>query len=238
LFSGAFAFLFGGIFYMSNDFQSGSRSGYRAKRKKTNIILNSLIVIVLALIFFVAYTIFLSGDDKAAPKKEDTKTAANQASEKEDKDTEKNDAARETVEDTETDTEENADEESEEASAPEQEDDSQAVITEGNGTTNVVRTIENPAWKPVGTVQTGEHTPVYDESHVDWQEMQKAISYATGLEESNMTLYWLGRDKTTGTGSFSTVASKDKQQKFNVYLEWVDGEGWKPVKVEELSSIE
>jgi cytoskeletal protein RodZ len=220
---------------MSNDFQSGSRSGYRAKRKKTNIILNSLIVIVLALIFFVAYTIFLSGDDKAAPKKEDTKTTENQASEKEDKDTEKNDASRETEED--TDTEEVTDEESEEASAPEEADDSQAVITEGDGTTNVVRTIENPAWKPVGTVQTGEHAPVYDESHVDWQEMLKAISYATGLEESNMTLYWLGRDKTTGTGSFSTVASKDKQQKYNVYLEWVDGEGWKPVKVEELSTI-
>ncbi|WHZ01824.1 YrrS family protein [Neobacillus sp. YX16] len=221
---------------MSNDFQSGSRSGYRAKRKKTNIILNSLIVIVLALIFFVAYTIFLSGDDKAAPKKEETKTTENQASEKEDKDTEKNDAARETEGD--TDSEENADEESEEASAPEQEDDSQAVITEGDGTTNVVRTIENPTWKPVGTVQTGEHAPVYDESHVDWQEMRKAISYATGLEESNMTLYWLGRDKASGTGSFSTVASKDKTQKYNVYLEWVDGEGWKPVKVEELSAIE
>jgi cytoskeletal protein RodZ len=221
---------------MSNDFQSGSRSGYRAKRKKTNIILNSLIVIVLALIFFVAYTIFLSGDDKAAPKKEDTKTTESQSSEKEDKDTEKNDTARETEED--TDTEENADEESEEASAPEQEDDSQAVITEGDGTTNVVRTIENPTWKPVGTVQTGEHAPVYDESHVDWQEMRKAISYATGLEESNMTLYWLGRDKASGTGSFSTVASKDKTQKYNVYLEWVDGEGWKPVKVEELSAIE
>jgi cytoskeletal protein RodZ len=221
---------------MNNDFQSGSRSTYRAKRKKTNIILNSLIAIVLALILFVAYTIFLSGDDKAAPEKESTKTTANQTSEKESKDTEKSDAAQET--DEETDTEEKADEDSEEVSAPEQEDDSQAIITEGDGSSNVVRTIENPAWKPVGTVQTGEHTPVYDSSSVDWQEMLKAISYATGLEESNMTLYWLGRDKTTGTGSFSTVASKDKQQKYNVYLEWVEGEGWRPTKVEELAAIQ
>jgi cytoskeletal protein RodZ len=221
---------------MNNDFQSGSRSTYRAKRKKTNIILNSLIAIVLALILFVAYTIFLSGDDKAAPEKEETKTTENQSSEKVDKDAEKSDAAKETEE--ESDTEENPVEESEEASAPEQEDDSQAIITEGDGSSNVVRTIENPAWKPVGTVQTGEHTPVYDSSSVDWQEMLKAISYATGLEESNMTLYWLGRDKTTGTGSFSTVASKDKQQKYNVYLEWVDGEGWRPTKVEELAAIQ
>jgi cytoskeletal protein RodZ len=221
---------------MSNDFQSSSRSSYRAKRKKTNVILNSLIAIVLALIFFVAYTIFLSGDDNAAPEKEDTKTSANQSTEKEDKDTEKSDGAQETEE--ESDTEEPPVEDSEEASAPEQADDSQAIITEGDGSSNVLRTIENPAWKAVGTVQSGEHTPVYDSSSVDWQEMIKAISYATGLEESNMTLYWLGRDKTTGTGSFSTVASKDKQQKYNVYLEWVDGEGWRPTKVEELAAIQ
>ncbi|WHX99406.1 YrrS family protein [Neobacillus sp. DY30] len=221
---------------MSNDFQSGSRSTYRAKRKKTNLILNSLIAIVLALIFFVAYTIFLSGDDKTSPKEEQTKTEANKASEKEDKNTEDKTAVEDKEKD--TDSEESADEESEEASAPEQADESQAIITEGDGSSNVARTIENPAWKPVGTVQTGEHTPVYDSSSVDWQEMLKAISYATGLEQSNMTVYWLGRDKTTGTGSFSTVASKDKTQKYNVYLEWVDGEGWKPVKVEELSAIQ
>lgn len=221
---------------MSNDFQSGSRSGYRAKRKKTNLILNSLIVIVLALIFFVAYTIFLSGDDKASQKDEQTKTAANEASEKEVKNTEDKTAVKETEKD--SDSEESADEESEEASAPEQEDDSQAVITEGDGSSNVLRTVENPAWQPVGTVQTGEHTTVYDKTSADWQEMLKAISYATGLEETNTTVYWFGSDKTDGTGSFTTVASKDKTQKYNVYLDWVDGEGWKPVKVEELSAIQ
>lgn len=221
---------------MSNDFQSGSRSTYRAKRKKTNLILNSLIVIVLALIFFVAYTIFLSGDDKAAPKEEQTKTAVNESSEKEDKNTEDKTPVEENEK--ESDSEKSADEESEEASAPEQADESQAVITEGDGSSNVLRTIENHAWKPVGTVQTGEHAPVYDSSSVDWQEMLKAISYATGLEESNMTVYWLGRDKTSGNGTFSTVASKDKTQKYNVYLQWVDGEGWKPTRVEELSEIQ
>ncbi|MDQ1001412.1 hypothetical protein QFZ28_001812 [Neobacillus niacini] len=221
---------------MSNDFQSGSRSSYRAKRKKTNLILNGLIVIVLALIFFVAYTIFLSGDDKAAPKEEQTKIAANESSEKGDKNTEDKTPVEENEKD--SDSEESADEESEEASAPEQVDESQAVITEGDGSSNVLRTIENPAWKPVGTVQTGEHAPVYDSSSVDWQEMLKAISYATGLEQSNMTVYWLGRDKSSGNGTFSTVASKDKTQKYNVYLQWVDGEGWKPTKVEELSAIQ
>ena len=219
---------------MSNDFQSGSRSSYRAKRKKTNIILNSLIVLVLALIFFVAYTIFLSGDDKAATKKDEPKTES-QAANKEDKDLEKKEEGKESAD--ETADEKSTDEDSKEATVPEQGDDSQPVVTEGDGSSNVLKTIENPAWKPVGTVQTGEHTTVYDKSSVDWQEMLKAVSYATGLEESNMTVYWFGRDKTSGNGYFSTVASKDKSFKYNVYLHWVDGQGWKPVKVEELSEI-
>ncbi|MEH7112015.1 YrrS family protein [Neobacillus niacini] len=219
---------------MSNDFQSGSRSSYRAKRKKTNIILNSLIVLVLALIFFVAYTIFLSGDDKAATKKVEPKTE-NQAANTKDKDVEKKKEDKGTAE--ETAGEESTEEDSEEVTAPEKEDDSQAVVTEGDGSSNVLKTIENPSWKPVGTVQTGEHAPSYDEASVDWQEMLKAVSYATGLEESNMTLYWFGRDKKSGSGYFSTVASKDKTFKYNVFLQWVDGKGWKPVKVEELSEI-
>ncbi len=63
---------------MSNDFNSNSRSGYRAKRKKTNLVLNSLIVIVLLLIVFVAYKIFASGSDTASPKKETPVTTEKQ----------------------------------------------------------------------------------------------------------------------------------------------------------------
>jgi hypothetical protein len=94
---------------------------------------------------------------------------------------------------------------------------------------------ENPSWKPVGTSQSGEHTAVYDKGSADWQEMLNAISYATGLDQGNMTVYWLGRDKSTPNGSFSTVASKDNKQKYNVYIQWVDGQGWKPTKVEDIS---
>ncbi|MBW9235350.1 YrrS family protein, partial [Leptospira santarosai] len=40
--------------------------------------------------------------------------------------------------------------------------------------------IVNTAWKPIGTSQTGEHTSVYSEGHVDWDEKLKAIAYTTG----------------------------------------------------------
>jgi cytoskeletal protein RodZ len=221
-----------------NDFESNSRSGYRAKRKKTNLILNSLIVVVLALIVFVAYTIFFSGDDKASTKQEGPKTEEKQVSNKEDKETtetakEDKGAAEENADD-----EKVSDEESEEASAPEDADESQEVVIEGDGSSNVLRTIENPSWKPVGTSQTGEHVSTYDTESVDWQEMLKAVSYATGLEEGNMNVFWLGSDKSTTNASTSTVYSNDNQQKYKVYIKWVDGEGWMPTKVEELAELQ
>ncbi|WP_423799155.1 YrrS family protein [Neobacillus sp. SAB-20_R2A] len=222
---------------MNNDFKQNSRSTYRAKRKKTNIVLNSLIIIVLALIILVAYNIFASGsDEKAVTKQETPKQEQKQAAPKEKKAEETK--KKEKPSEDKAVKEEDVKQSEEATAAPEKADDSQAVVTDGGTSPNVVKTIENPAWKPVGTTQTGEHTAVYDQSSVDWQEMLKAVSYATGLDSGNMTVYWLGRDKTTANASFATVASKDKQQKYNVYIKWVDGEGWMPTRVEELAEIQ
>ena len=209
---------------MNNDSQN-SRSGYRAKRKKTNLVLNSLIIIVLLLIIFVAYTIFVSGgDDKAAPKKETPKTEQKETEHKEKKAKEDKKVTKDAS------TSENSakdDQKSEEASTPEKPDESQAVVSE-DGTT-----IENPSWKPVGTTQTGEHTPVY--SGVDWEEMLNAISYATEIDKNNMTVYWLGRDQSKANASIGTVSSKDTKEKYKVFIEWVDGQGWKPTQVIKLT---
>jgi cytoskeletal protein RodZ len=229
---------------MSNDFQSNSRSGYRAKRKKTNLILNSLIFLVLALIVFVAYSIF-SGDDQAAPKKESANSGENQSVDKD-----KNQSGNKedtTKEDNKTspdgdgavtDEEEGSEKESEETTAPAQPDESQTVVTEGGSTANVIKTIENPSWEPVGTTQTGEHTPVLDTESTDWSEMIKAMSYATGIEQDDMIVFWVTSDKTTSNSWIGTVHSKDKQKKYRVNIKWVDGKGWKPTKMEELAELE
>ncbi|MEH7354204.1 YrrS family protein [Neobacillus drentensis] len=224
---------------MSNDFNSNSRSGYRAKRKKTNLVLNSLIVIVLLLIIFVAYNIFASGsDDKAAPKKQEPKTEQKETTHKETATKEKKAKVDKKVnkDDRSTDNTTDDDQESEEASTPEKADESQAVASDGGSSANVLKTIQNPSWKPVGTTQSGEHKPTY--SGVDWDEMLNAISYATGLDQSNMKVYWLGSDKSTSNASIGTVYSNDKQEKYRVFIKWVDGEGWVPTKVEELTELE
>jgi cytoskeletal protein RodZ len=220
---------------LSNDFNSNSRSGYRSKRKKTNLVLNGLIIFVLLLIIFVAYNIFASGNDNASPKKESPKTVQKDTVKKE---KQKDDKKKDKVVSKDDSSSDNAaadEQQSKEATTPEQTDESQAVVSEGGSSSNVLKTIENPSWKPVGTSQTGEHTPVYD--GVDWQEMLNAISYATGLDQNNMKVLWLGSDKSTTNASIGTVYSSDKQQKYTVYLQWVDGEGWKPTKVEELAEL-
>jgi cytoskeletal protein RodZ len=219
---------------LKNDFQSSSRSGYRAKRKKTNFILNGLIVIVLLLIAFVAYSIFSSGNDKASSKKNEQKTEVKQSLHKNKSAKNDQEAVSSGSEDTNaTDESNQSDDSSTSDSSSGSTDESQAVSSEND--TQTTQTIENPDWKPAGTTQSGEHTANYDSSSTDWQEMLNAISSATGLDQSNMTVWFLGRDKSTSNGSVGTVSSKDKQQKYRVYIQWVDGQGWKPTKVEELS---
>lgn len=95
------------------------------------------------------------------------------------------------------------------------------------------KAIVNPEWKPVGTKQTGEHVSKYDGQSDDWNEKKKAISYATGLSEDQL---YFDRIQNGGSPQKSEgiVRSKDNSKKYKVYLEWVDGQGWKPVKMDVL----
>lgn len=217
---------------MKNDYDSlneGMRSRQRAKRRKTNLILNSLIVIVILLIGIVSYNIFFS-NEKGAADQNNVTAEKDQASASPEKQAIKNNATAKDDKSSETSAEGSNSEEAKTASSEEQAD---PVVTEGGSDANVKQTIENPGWKPVGTTQTGDHTPVFDESAVDWQEMILAYSYATGIDKNNMTLWWNENGGAPNT-AVGTISEKGSDQTFRVWIQWVDGEGWKPVKVEEL----
>ncbi|MGI8383259.1 DUF1510 family protein [Robertmurraya sp. P23] len=219
---------------MQDDYQQ-SRFNQRSKRRKTNLILNGLIGIVLVLIIVVSGVIFLGNDDKATTEKEQEQSveASNEANEGEESSKEETEGSDSETdeEDSSTDSSSSNEDSSEEASSS---DNEEAIVTEGGADSNVVRTIVNPNWEPIGTSQTGEHTNVYE--GLDWDEMVSAIEYATGLSEDNMTIKFLGNDG--HNKSKGTVFSKDRTQIYRVSIEWVDGEGWKPTLVEELASIE
>ncbi len=112
------------------------------------------------------------------------------------------------------------------------EDESKAQVEESNEP-NVKKSIVHPDWKPVGTSQSGEHVSSYKLGSVDWNEKLKAISYATGIPEDNMTVWYI-----EGNGgpqkSIGTVTRKGESTAYRVFLQWVDGKGWEPTKVQEL----
>ncbi|KAB7667266.1 YrrS family protein [Bacillus sp. B1-b2] len=202
-----------------NEETNASRTRYqqRSKRKKTNLILNGLIIVVILLIVVVSYSIFSNKDDQeeTAETTNTQQNAESAASQKDNKDSNK---------------------------ASDKEDEDQeigedgAIITEGGSDSNVITTIENPSWKPVGTTQTGEHVATYSEG-TDWNEQLEAIAYATGLDSDNMVVWFLGNNNKDPQKSIGTVSSKDKTEKYRVYIEWVNGSGWKPTKVEEVQDL-
>ncbi|PKR85166.1 YrrS family protein [Heyndrickxia camelliae] len=227
---------------MANDYNhpNRSRSLQRAKRRKTNIILNSLIVIVILLIIIVASFIFLGGgkdDNKSsAPAntahKQETSIDSNKS--KSESNGDKNGSSDGTVSDNNDNTGDSSDDSSaDKDSDNSQLDDSNVVANEGNDP-NVKKTYVNPSWKPVGTSQTGGHQYSSDFNSTDWKEKEKALSYATGIPSDQMTIWYMSR---VGSDSsvIGTITSKKDKKAYRVYLEWIDGQGWKPSKVEELN---
>ncbi|KQL53463.1 hypothetical protein AN964_08120 [Heyndrickxia shackletonii] len=231
---------------MANDYNhpNRSRSLQRAKRRKTNIILNSLIVIVILLIVIVACTIFLGGgknDNKNTAPANTThtqdKTKNTSKNEKDNQNNGNNDNSTGTVNDN-NDQSGNAtdDNQSDNSSTNENGDtslnNSDVVANEGNDG-NVKKTYVNPNWKPVGTSQTGGHQYSSDSNSTDWKEKEKALSYATGIPTDQITIWYMSRSG-SDSSVIGTITSKKNKKAYRVYLEWVDGQGWKPSKVEEL----
>ncbi|WP_282138796.1 YrrS family protein [Rossellomorea aquimaris] len=221
-----------------------SRLDKRSK-KNSNKILNIMIAVVLLLIVVVGATIVMGGgDEKASSNVADTETKGSS-----DKDAEKEDKSVSLDEDKKSEEKDNEDKKEEEKKSDEEKqknkasDEEDTVALEGEDQSelkvedsdepNVKKTMVHPDWKPVGTEQTGEHVSVYDEGTVDWQEKIKATSYATGIPEENMTVWWM-----EGNGgpqkSMATVTAKDTKTPYRVYLQWVEGKGWQPTKVQEL----
>lgn len=198
-----------------------------------------LIGIVILLIIIVSATIFLGGNAEETASKQELEGSMepNQSANKE-KSERKHDAKNKD--------EQNVSEEDDQAKEDSDshdenddlvpEDEETAVISIGGDGENIKRTIENPKWKPVGTSQSGEHTSVFETDSVDWAEMKQAISYATGVSQDDLTIWFLGNNgfnKAVGT-----ISSKSSQEKYRVYMEWINEEGWKPTKVEELYQID
>ncbi|WP_050180961.1 YrrS family protein [Domibacillus robiginosus] len=212
--------------------EQSSRAERKTKRRKTNRILNTAIAVVVLLIVIVGFTIFAGGNDEetAAPEtapetKQDQSTAVS------DEETEKEQAADTTEEPAETEepVEEKEPSETEKESADEEKE---VVVSEGTEP-NVEKEIVDPNWEGVGTTQSGAHTSSFEMDSTDWEEKEQALAYATGIPQEDMTVWYISGNGPQG--AIGTVSPKSNQDEaYRVYIEWVDGEGWKPTKVQEL----
>lgn len=112
------------------------------------------------------------------------------------------------------------------------------VVSQKNEDENsvVIETIVDAGWEPIGTVQTGPHESKYDGVSDDWKEKKKAIAYATMIDEDDL-IYWKIKNGGSIHHSIGIVSTFDESKMYQVYLEWVDNEGWKPVKLEVLRTL-
>lgn len=220
--------------------QETSRRQQLQKKKRANLLINSLLGIVGLLIIITLVNLLSSNDQETASDTESQRTEQQQTAEDEgqqeveskdlaDSDSTEEDQAEETEA---SDTEASDTESSEDVDKEETEE----ITTQPSDDPKVKETIVNSAWQPVGTSQTGNHVSSYEKGTTDWNEKLQALQYATGLSPDNMITIFLGNGGSPQK-SIGTVTSNDQSEKYRVYLEWVDGEGWKPTKMDVLNEL-
>lgn len=208
--------------YVTN-YDPESRIQVRKKKRKTNMILNTLILIVFTLIVVIGYQLLFSGEkEKETNQLATTEVDVEANSEQVD---EKNEEKAELDKQAEAEKHEEKDEEQDPLAG--------ATVTEGQPGSDVEQVVENGNWEPIGTEQSGKHAATYDQNSVDWKEMVRAISYATGVSEEDMTIMWLGNNGSPQDAK-GTIKRKSDGKQYRVSITWVDGQGWKPTKVEVL----
>lgn len=201
----------------------------RRKKRKEDRFLNMLIAAVVVAIIIIAVTV-LTGD-KEKSKEEPVKDDDQEIIEPQDEQEELNEPEEDATE---------GKEEEEQSEADEKEDIEEPAdveVTEDPNDPVVSKSIVDPAWAPIGTSQQGEHVSLYDGNSLDWQEKLQALTYTTGLPADDM-IVWKLKNGGSPQKSIGIVSSKDKAEKYRVYLEWVDGEGWQPVQMDLLETLD
>lgn len=223
-----------------SDVNKQSRSNKFEKRRKNTKKISILMIIASILILFLLILWFFGGEDK------DTTTPDNNSNEHENLEIEEDlnddnqdeintenngeteDQSSENaendvnVEDTEINENENAAEEDIEVETEQVDSSDDNVIEAYTG-----------SWQPIGTVQEGPHTTVYDTGSQDRIEIKQAVMSATGLGE-DLTEHWVGNG-----GDQKVVATVSGHSEiYRVYLSWVDQQGWQVTQVERLKEVD
>lgn len=223
----------------------------RKRKNKRDIILNTIIIVVFALIVIVGANIVFGGSDTAEDDQNSNANSGGENSQEEVKITEsgngkeQSQAASSDQEDSdnqdESESSQNEDaidrlevKDDNQSESNENDDDSQEDQKENESDESEKGPNEDNIGEPIGTSQNGEHTSSYEKGSVDWNEKIKAIQMATGMGDG-MTLWRLqsggGPQKAVGKVS----PEGEQSWMYVVNLQWVDQEGWKVTNVNRQS---
>ncbi|MFJ5764836.1 YrrS family protein [Lysinibacillus sp. NPDC093210] len=211
---------------MSERKTRSSRHLQPSRNKKLDKMLNVLIGIVIILIVITATYVFKWQDDEQETVKEDP------VQEQKNDEGEKEPLKEEDVV--------GKDEQSKDEEQPKEEEQQPEQNTAEETTSDdpiVDRVVTDKNWKPTPTTQTGAHVSSYDDQSVDWAEKIATITAVTGITNDNM-IVWRLQNNGGANKAIATVSTKDKSEKYRVSMEWIDNEGWLPVKLEQLNTLE
>ncbi|MGE7090943.1 YrrS family protein [Lysinibacillus sp. NPDC048646] len=214
---------------MSERQTRSSRHLQPSHNKKLDKLLNVLIGIVFILIVITAIYVFKWQDDSEETVKEDPVQE-----QKNDDATQEHPKEEDVEADEEVSKEEPKEEEPKEESGQSEQD---TVVETTSDDPIVDRAVTDNSWKPTPTTQTGEHVSSYNVKSVDWAEKIATITAATGIANDNMIIWRLQNNGGADT-AIATVSTKDKAEMYRVSMEWVNNEGWLPVKLEQLNTLE
>ncbi|MDQ0254292.1 hypothetical protein J2S74_001667 [Evansella vedderi] len=210
----------------------GPRRSEMRKKQKLNTWLNGAIIIsIIGIVFFASTLIFGGGSSEPAAGDE---LEEEQNALEEDVSVEDEEGLEETV-GTEESTDDSTEEDSEGSNETETDNTSSSEEANGNESeeTTPSTVVGEGQWAPIGTVQEEPFVAVYEKDHVNWEEMTRALKYATGLGDDMITWHiGNGGDHESAVGIVSDYANR--KTPYEVRIEWVTNEGWMPVSVNQL----
>jgi cytoskeletal protein RodZ len=220
----------------SKDNKKSTRSNKYDKERKTVKILTFAVVIAALIVIILLIMSLFSGGDKPQEsttdnssmiiKNSDDSTQSDVQSSKDSSESSSESVESESVES------ESKESESKESEESESEKAESVEKKEVEPTDENVKEVYTEDWEPVETEQEGEHKTNFSDGSQDRIEIKKAAAVATDLSEANMIEWWV---ENSGEGQVvATVSDKDQTKTYRVYLNWVDGQGWQPTKVEQL----
>lgn len=205
--------------------RSKARKQRSDQRKKMDRLLNVLIAVVSILII-INLMFVLKDKDK------DKEVVKNESSEQsKDADTKTN-TTNTTTSDEKQQKEETNDESTKKL-------DTDQISVSASNDPVVEEVIVNSNWQPTPTKQTDTHVSTYEEGQIDYEEKLITFQNAVNLSDENI-IYWSVKNNGSSDTAIAVVSSNDKEhsEKYRVSIQWIDNQGWKPVKVEKLKRIE